>query len=208
MADSSDDSVVWVQRLAVGDEQIVQEFWDRYGASLQRLAKSRMVPALQQRVGAEDVVQSVCRTFFRRAGKQEFDLSGTDSLWRLLCAITLTKVRQHARFHYRECRTPDRETPLAGEDCAPEAGAGDRPVKPVEPTPDEIAEFADQMQRLFAVLTEEEQALVRGKLEGLTQIEIAEQVGCSERTVRRLLDSVRKRWEQELETSFSDASHS
>jgi RNA polymerase sigma-70 factor (ECF subfamily) len=208
MADSSEDSVVWVQRLAVGEEQIVQEFWERYGASLQRLAKSRMVPALQQRVGAEDVVQSVCRTFFRRAGQHEFELRGTDSLWRLLCAITLTKVRQHARFHYRECRTPDRETPLAGEDSSREAGAGDRPARPADPTPDEIAAFADQMQRLFAVLSEEEQALVRGKLEGLTQIEIAELVGCSERTVRRLLDSVRKRWEKELEHSLSDASQS
>jgi DNA-directed RNA polymerase specialized sigma24 family protein len=35
------------------------------------------------------------------------------------------------------------------------------------------------------------------------QIEIAEKQNCSERTVRRLLDRIRARWESELESSLS-----
>jgi RNA polymerase sigma-70 factor (ECF subfamily) len=202
MADASEQSVVWVRRLAAGEDEIVHEFWDRYGESLQRLAKSRMAPALQQRVGPDDIVGSVCRTFFRRARKGEFEIPGTDQLWRLLCAITLTKVRQHARFNYAIQRTPELEVPL-GDESAGEVGGDARRRRPPEPTPAEAAEFAEAMQQLFAALTEEEQKLVHCRLEGLTQPQIAEKLRCSERTVRRLLDRIRSRWEEELESSLS-----
>jgi RNA polymerase sigma-70 factor (ECF subfamily) len=197
-----DQSAAWVRRLAAGDEEIVREFWDRYAASLQRLAQSRMSPALQTRLGPEDVLVSVCRTFFRRARQGEFDVPGTDQLWRLLCGITLTKVRQHARFHYAERRTPKREAPI-GDESGDVAHDGRR-RRPPEPTPAEIAEFAEEMQRRFGALTDEEQALVQYRLEGLTQVEIAEKRQCSERTVRRLLDRVRVHWEQELERSLGE----
>jgi RNA polymerase sigma-70 factor (ECF subfamily) len=203
MADASEQSVVWVRRLAAGEDAIVCEFWNRYGESLQRLARSRMAPALQQRLGAEDIVQSVCRTFFRRARKGEFELPGTDQLWRLLCAITLTKVRQHARFHYAIQRTPELEVPLGADKSPSDLGGDERRLRPHEPTPAEVVEFAEAMQRLFGALTKEEQDLVHYRLEGLTQIEIAEKQNCSERTVRRLLDRIRARWESELESSLS-----
>ncbi len=203
MADISQESVVWVRRLPMGDEEIVREFWDRYGPSLQRLAKSRMTSALQQRVGPDDVVQSVCRTFFRRARQQEFDLQGTDNLWRLLCAITLTKVRQHARFHYRQRRSPKREVPLDAESPGEKPSDGENLA--CAPTPAEIADFADTMQRFFGMLSGQQQALVLCKLEGLTQVEIADRLKCSERTVRRLLERVRALWDKELESSLSDA---
>jgi RNA polymerase sigma-70 factor, ECF subfamily len=204
MSDASQESVLWVRQLAAGEDEIVAEFWTRYGASLQGLARSRMNRSLQQRVSPEDVVQSVCRTFIRRARNDEFELGGTDSLWRLLCAITLTKVRQHVRFHYRQRRSLARETPLAADDASSSTPRpGPAAVDPA-PTPAEIAEFTEEMQRLLGVLNEEEQALVNWKLEGLTQIEIAEKMHCSERTVRRILERVRTRWAGELESTLRE----
>jgi DNA-directed RNA polymerase specialized sigma24 family protein len=40
-------------------------------------------------------------------------------------------------------------------------------------------------------------ALATAKLEGYTNDEIAEQLGCSQRTVERRLHLIRKKWEQE-----------
>ncbi|MCA9012203.1 MAG: hypothetical protein KDB01_20765 [Planctomycetaceae bacterium] len=202
MANSENDSALWIRELLAGDEEVVQEFWTAYAPALERIAKSRMNPALQQRLGPEDVLQSVCRTFIRRGRKGEYQLDNSEELWRLLCAITLTKVRQHARFHLRKRRGINREVSLGDDRAGGSAGMSDRAIAP-GPTPAEAAEFADQVDHLFAGLDEEEKQLVQYRLEGLDGPTIASRMGCSERTVRRLLERVRHRWEQELEESIS-----
>jgi RNA polymerase sigma-70 factor (ECF subfamily) len=197
MSDAHEDSAAWIRELVAGNEAVVEQFWSHYGSALQRLAQSRMAPALQRRLGPEDIVQSVCRTFLRRAQGGEFHLEESEDLWRLLCAITLTKVRQHARFHYRQRRGIDREQPLPDDSDAGRPGLPN--VAAIrEPTPDEAVAFADQMQHFFDALDDEERRLVQSKLDGATHDQIAQELDCSERTVRRLLERVRQRWEQEL----------
>jgi RNA polymerase sigma factor (sigma-70 family) len=58
------------------------------------------------------------------------------------------------------------------------------------PTPAEAAEFADQFERLLAGLDEEAWQVVDLKLQELTNEQVAEKLGCSERTVRRTLKRV------------------
>jgi len=177
-----------IDGLRTGDPRRVQQFCDQYGSGLQRLAEKHMPGALKRRVGAEDVVQSVCRTFFRRAGGGEFKLPDSESLWRLLCAITLTKVREQARFHLRQKRGIDQEAGAAvpsGQDSLP----GFVPVAR-GPTPAEAAEFADQFQQVLAGLDDEERQVIDLKLQECTNEEIAERLGCSERTVRRTVKRV------------------
>lgn len=200
MSDAEHSSALWVQELVAGNDKVVAEFWEHYGPNLQRLAKSRMSPALQRRLGPDDVVQSVCRTFVRRAQGGEFHIEDTDALWRLLCAITLTKVRQHARFHYRKRRGLNREESVGHAGPAEYDAAGC--LADDEPTPDEAVAFAEQMQRLFEELDDEERLLIQLKLDGVEQDEIAARLGCSKRTVRRLLQQVRTRWELALASSL------
>jgi RNA polymerase sigma-70 factor (ECF subfamily) len=162
-----------------------------------------MAPHLLQRVGPDDVVQSVCRTFVRRAREGAFHLADTSSLWRLLCAITLTKVRQHVRFHYRQGRDVRRE--LVRHDNPQEPSDGMEAWQAdSDPTPAEAVAFADQMEQLLRDLGEEERCLVQLRLEGYTQEEIAAKIGCSERTVRRLLSRVRSQWKKLLDESLSE----
>lgn len=202
MSASNDAASAWIRELVDGNEVVVGEFWQLYGESLQRLAASRMTPALRKRVGADDIVQSVCRTFFRRSREGQFELHGTASLWRLLCAITLTKVRQHARFHYQERRSINRERDPA--DGSADERAASEP-KCAGPTPAEIVEFAEEIQRMFDALGDEERQFVQLRIEGLSQAEIAERLGCSERTVRRLLHRVKDCWEALLDESLEQA---
>jgi RNA polymerase sigma-70 factor (ECF subfamily) len=203
MPEASQESASWIRELVAGNEAVVAEFWREYAPSLERLASSRMAPALQRRLGADDVVQSVCRTFLRRAKAGEFQLGKSDDLWRLLCAITLTKVRQHARFHLRKRRGINREVTLGSGADSTAAGLADL-VPAREPTPAEAAAFADQMQHLLAELDDEERQLVQCKLDGLDSEASAKQLDCSERTVRRLLAKVRERWERELGQSLKE----
>ncbi|MFH1922980.1 MAG: sigma-70 family RNA polymerase sigma factor [Planctomycetota bacterium] len=195
MADDDQEWRKWVEGLVEGDEQVAGEFWDQYGARLQGLAARHLTTRLYRREGPDDVVQSVCRTFFRRARVGQFELSDSESLWRLLCAITVTKVRLKARFHGRQKRRFHREKQLD------ESGPGMADFGAPEPTPAEAVEFADQLEQLMADLDEEERRLVELKLQQATSLEIAEQLGCSERTVRRILKRVESRWRRVLEQS-------
>jgi RNA polymerase sigma-70 factor (ECF subfamily) len=194
MAESDNHWPRLIQGLRAGDRRIVQEFCEQYGVLLQDLADKHLAGPLRRRVGPEDVAQSACRTFLRRARAGEFQLADSEGLWRLLCAITLTKVREQARFHQRRKRGLDQEVPLVSDSTSDNA-ASSEPVA-AGPTPVEAAAFADQFQQLMAGLEDEERRLVDLKLQQYTNAEVAERLGCSERTVRRLLKHVRSRLER------------
>lgn len=181
-----------INGLRDGDQQACTDFWNQYGPKLQGVAQNQISERLQRRVGSDDVVQSACRTFFRRVSSGQFDLPDADSLWRLMCAITLTKVRRAARDHSRQKRG------LASEQYL-DAGAGTDDNRKFEiagaaQTPVDAAAFADQMDALLAGLSPHECQVLDLKLQNHTNDEIADQLGCSERTVRRVTDSIRKRW--------------
>ena len=185
--------------LRAGDPRTVAAFAKRYGPLMERVAQRHVAPGLQHRFGAESVVQSACRTFLRRTHEGQFELADPDGLWRLLCAITLTKVREQARFHLREKRNVNAEVRAAseGEDDA----GGPRAPEPVAQglSPDEAALFSEQLERVFAALGDgEERQIVELRLQDLTNREIADQLGCSERTVRRILTRLRGRLERVL----------
>lgn len=184
-----------IHGLRQGEPEVARQFCAQYGAALHRLAEKHLPRPMQRRVGAEDIVQSVCRTFFRRAGDGEFQLDDSAGLWRLLCAITLTKVREQTRFHLRKKRGLDQEAaPLP---TSADSGFSFSPADP-DPTPAELAEFTDQFQKLIAGLDEEERQVVDLKLQDCTNDEVAERMGCSERTVRRIL----KRAQAQLSRTF------
>jgi RNA polymerase sigma-70 factor, ECF subfamily len=197
MADDEDRWQRLIAGLRAGDGRVVQDFCDQYGGPLHRLADKHLAPGLRRRVGPEDVVQSACRTFLRRAKGGEFHLVDSESLWRVLCAITLTKVREQARFHRRQKRGLDQEQPMPSSgDSRP----GFDPVDP-NPSPAEAAAFADQFQQLLGSLDEEERRIVELKLEDCTNDEVAERLGSSERTVRRVLKRLQSRLERAFEES-------
>jgi RNA polymerase sigma factor (sigma-70 family) len=186
-----------IHGLRAGDCVVVQEFCEQYGALLHRLADKHLPHGLRRRVGPEDVVQSACRTFLRRAQGGEFQLGDSEDLWRLLCAITLTKVREQARFHLRKKRGLDQEVAPGPNDSA---GSFLQPAA-AGPSPLEAAEFADQFQKLLASLDEEERQVVDLKLQECTNDEVAERLGCSERTVRRILKRVQSQLAHAFEVS-------
>jgi len=187
----------WVFRLAAGDPAVVEEFCRDYGPRLQGLAAQHVSAGLRRREEPEDIVQSVCRTFLRRAKAGQFGLQEEGSLWRLLCAITLTKIREKERFHRRQKRGLDREQPL--DPASDRSPAALPPPGKVVPSPAEAAEFAEQLAILLADLDDEQRAVAELKLQDYTNEEAARALRCSERTVRRILHRVQVRWQRILD---------
>ena len=176
-----------IEGLRNGDRDALAAFCQQYGDALRRIADRKLPNAVRRRIDPEDVVQSVCRTFFRRANEGEFHLGSSGELWRLLCAITLTKVHEQTRFHLRQKRGVNRESepePRPDEDSVIHQPAA------AEPSPAHAAQFADQFQQLLQQLEPNEQRIVDLKLQEFTNEQIAEQLQCSERTVRRILKRV------------------
>src|SRR4051795_3394949 len=71
----------------------------RYAERLRALAASQSSPGLLTRVDPEDIVQSVFRTFFRRAAEGQYDVPEGEELWKLLLVIALNKIRAAGAFH-------------------------------------------------------------------------------------------------------------
>jgi RNA polymerase sigma-70 factor, ECF subfamily len=193
MENSNDPWKRIIDGLRSGDDRVVREFCHKYGDALERIAGKHLPRGLRRRVEPEDVVQSAYRTFLRRAGGGEFKLSDSEDLWRLLCAITLNKVRQQARFHLRKKRGMQRETAMDDSASVSAWSPSDD-----APTPDEAAAFKEQFEQVMSRLDEEQRKIVELRLTDRTHTEAAEVMGCSERTVRRLLKEVQKKLESEL----------
>ncbi len=105
----ADEWGAMVEGLRSGDPTVIRQFCERYGESLERLAERNLTGGILRRVGPDDVAQSACRTFLRRAKIGEFELADSKGLWGILCAITLAKVREQMRFQLRDRRGLDRE---------------------------------------------------------------------------------------------------
>ncbi|MEM6365285.1 MAG: ECF-type sigma factor [Planctomycetota bacterium] len=184
-----DPSVQLIHRWREGDEHAASEIYDRYVARLVALAGSRISPRLARRVEAEDVVQSVYRSFFARTGDNRIDVQQSGQIWGLLAAITVNKVRAKARFHAAIKRD-------VGSEASVQSSISCYGLQPTdlarEPTADEAAELAEQYQATAARLSALGKKVFALYLENESVDQIAKHVRRSSRTVRRELDNIRK----------------
>src|SRR5262245_2236059 len=177
-------------RLRAGDEEAAAVVFNRFARQLVRLAQSQFASGLRPRADAEDIVQSVYRSFFTRQGRGQFHLFDWDSLWGLLTVITVRKCANRLKYLRRECRDLGREVPL--EDAGgPEARGWQALAR--EPSPPEAAILAETVEELMRGLDDRERTMLALSLQGYTVQEVSPQVGRSERTVQRLLERVHKR---------------
>ncbi len=196
----------FVKGLVSGDQIAYNEFWDKYGNRLSAVARNNFPRGLNRRLAPEDIVQSTCRSFFHRVTTGRLELSDSEALWRLLCAITLNKTRMKHRFHLAQRRAANREQSAEVE--SPDGSTFRDEVVDKEQMPDEALMFAEQLEGIMELLDDTERRILQLKLEDHTNDEIAELVERSERTVRRVLKRLQEKLEATLPegTITSDAS--
>lgn len=173
---------------AGGEDHAVVEAYRRYAGRLVMLARHHLDARLRQKIDPDDVIQSVFRSFCWRMREGQF-VADWDGLWRLLVTITLRKCADQAEHYHAQRRDVRREVDAA-------ASTGDSFVATVsrrEPSPEEGAMLAETITGLLRQLDAAQQEVVVLHLQGFSAVEISQQIGRAERTVRRILQRARKR---------------
>jgi DNA-directed RNA polymerase specialized sigma24 family protein len=188
----------WLAQLKTGDQAAAQPLWQRYFRRMEALARKRLRGARRREADEEDVALSAFHSFCRGAEQGRFPLlADRDNLWRLLVVITARKALDLLERQRRLKRGGGR---LRGESAFLDpAGSGQDGIEQVvgdEPSPDFVAQVAEECQRLLDKLSDDElRSIAVWKLECDTNQEIAAKLGCSLARVERRLRVIRKLWE-------------
>lgn len=180
-----------ISRLRQGDSDAESQLFHRYVNRLLALARQRLDRITSGKVDADDVVQSVYRSFFLRLRKGQFNVPDSASLWALLTEITLRKCGRRQAFYRAARRDAGREVNGQSPDET------NIPWEAIarEPTPHEAAMLAETLEQIMRPMDQRQQQMMMFGLQGFNDREISEKVGRSQRTVRRHLQRVKSKLE-------------
>jgi DNA-directed RNA polymerase specialized sigma24 family protein len=186
----------WLQRLRAGDPQGAEQLFRRYFEELVRLARSHLQASLRPARDEEDLALSALNSFFRAIQDQRYPaLNDRHDLWNLLLAITLNKVRRHARHERAQRRGGGQVGSLADLPGLADAAGNDLDwLAGPEPPPEVAAAFADECRHRLELLKESLRPFARARMDGDSEADIARRLGVTVRTVQRKLRLIRQTW--------------
>ncbi len=187
---STDHSLV--RRFRHGEDDAATQLYIRYAARLEQLARREMSAKLAARFDPEDVVQSVFRTFFRRASTGTYQVPPGDQLWQLLLVIATNKVRHLGRFH-RQGKRDVARTVASPVSPGEEIGSGNSP----DHAPLKILELV--IDEATADLPAFQKQMIQLRIQGHTAEEIAAKTQRCARTVERVLKRFRDTMTRHIE---------
>lgn len=196
---SRDASVTaWINEIRSGEDAAAHFLWKRYFGQLVRVARTRLVANRRRSFDEEDVALSAFDSLCRGLRADKFPkLDGRDDLWAILLVITTRKALQRIRQEMTLKRGGGNvmgESAIEG-DGATEGEPGIHQFIAREPTPEMIASWSEDVDSLLCVLPDEAmQELACLKLQGYSNREVAEKLGCGQRTVERRLSLIRQIW--------------
>jgi DNA-directed RNA polymerase specialized sigma24 family protein len=186
MTDGEERSVTqWIGPLKAGDAVAAENLWRRYFEALVRMARARLRRSVRSAADEEDVALSAFDSFCRGAARGRYPrLDDRDDLWRLLAVITERKAVDQAQREGRLKRGGDHVLePIDADVASP------------EPTPEMAAIMVEECRRLLGRLRDDSLRQVAWlRMEGYSNEEVAERLGCSLRTVARKLELIRRTW--------------
>lgn len=191
-----DASTELIERWRAGDEQAASDLYQRYVERLSGIVTAQLSERFRSRLDADDVVQSVCRSFFRRVSEGQFHFDQDDDVWKLLVTISLNKLRNQIRRHSAAKRDAAQET-ARRDNTLPDDFYLEKLA--ATPSPVEAFIFSETIERISERLDEKHALMLQLRLEGHSQQEIADQLRTSDRTIRRMLENIREFLSRELE---------
>jgi DNA-directed RNA polymerase specialized sigma24 family protein len=193
-----------LQQIQTGQRDAAEALWRLYFPRLVRLARSHLQGLPRRAADEEDVALTAFDSFCRGAEQGRFpSLFGRDELWKLLVTIT---ARHAAEWRQRETRdkrgggdvrghsalTPPEGSSAGGDAFDRVAG------KALDPGFE--AAVAESCRRLLDLLGDEQlRRIAVWKMEGHTNQEIADRLGCVVETVERRLRLIRSLWQREVD---------
>ena len=183
-----------ISKLRNGDEEAARLLWDRFFAQLITLTRSRLQTSSRAMSDEEDIVLSAMKSFCIGMRNGRFpELSNRESLWRLLLTITLRKIADKQNYDRRGKRDVEKRHLNSSPDADQKAEVNSFVSR--EPNPEIAAECAEQISRLLESLENEDLKKVAiMKMEGYTNIEVANDIKCSLTSIERKLRTIRSIW--------------
>jgi RNA polymerase sigma-70 factor, ECF subfamily len=183
-ADNSPSDGSLLKKVRHGDQDAARLLYLRYAGRLRALARARSSPDLAGRVDDDDIVQSVFGSLFRGVIHGSYDVPAGEELWNLFLVITLNKIRAKGAFHRAAKRDVRQTESDEGLDRSPDALASDGQA---------CALLQMAVDEVLGRLPRRQEQAVRLRMEGFEVAEIAETLGCSKRSVERILQQGRER---------------
>jgi RNA polymerase sigma factor (sigma-70 family) len=179
-------------RAKAGESEAVKEFLAQFEQEVRMMVRARLPRMLRARYDSVDFVQSVWQSFFQEMGDDIPDFANADHLRGYLAGVVRNKVRhQHRRLtsgKYDMGREGALYVKRGGREVPVE-------VASLEPSPSEAVQAKDRLAQLMTGLEAHEAEIITMRRQGLKFDEIATRTGIHERTVRRIIDTARARWE-------------
>jgi RNA polymerase sigma-70 factor (ECF subfamily) len=176
-----------------GDEAAVAALLGRFESEIRTMVRVRLPRALRNQFDSMDFVQAVWKSVFTGKADDVARLADVAQFRGFLAGVARNKVYEE---HRRRTRT--RKYDLGREERL-YVRKGDRDVPrevaAPDPTPSETVQAGDRLGQLIRGRTPEEAQVVDLRRQGLTFEEIAGRLGTSERSARRVIDSIRERME-------------
>jgi RNA polymerase sigma factor (sigma-70 family) len=172
-----------------GQAEAAEQLWHVYFHKLVAVARKKLAPAPRRLADEEDVALSAFASFWNGARQDRFpQLTDRSALWPLLVAITANKCTDLVRRETRQKR---------GAGATADASAIEHLVGR-EPAPEFACQIADQLAHLLHRLDETGDPTLRRvatlRMHGLTQAEIADELGYVRETVSRKLRLIELCW--------------
>ena len=173
-------------RCREGSEDAATALYFRYASRLQNLADNQSAPRMAVRMDTEGVVQSVFRTFFRRAKSGQYEVADGEDLWNLFLVIALNKIRTTAKHHRAQKRDVEKTQTLADSAGTPNASTDIREEEALNVLKLTINELLEK-------LPNSNKDIVFLRIDGFEVSEIAEKTGRAKRTVERIIQNFKRR---------------
>ncbi len=197
----------WADDLRSPDPRVRDEaarmIWERYAARLLVLVRRKLDERVRRRTDADDVLQSMYKSFCLGRRSDQGPLLSRDDLWRLLVHITMCKVANAAnreRAARRDVRR-DQQEPADREGDGPSPRWMLEQMDRSEPSPDEALALEEELEGWLKPLPEDLRRVALWKLEGYTNREIGVMIERTERTVELKMRIIRRHLETRLSTA-------
>ena len=178
-------------------DEAARQIWEQYSPRLGRLVRRHLDSRILQREDEHDILQSMFANFCHSQSMGKTAPTSRQELWRLLVRITMCKVVNTAHRHMAGRRDVRKERADRHGDfaCGRESRGVSDQVDRSQSSPEENVAAMEEVNRLLELLPKESRQIVVWRLEGFTNVEIADMMGRSVRLVEMKLQDVRERLE-------------
>ncbi|WP_435020520.1 RNA polymerase sigma factor [Tundrisphaera sp. TA3] len=191
-----DDGVEFAEliaRVRAHDEAAIADLLRRFEADVRTMVRVRLPKAMRNHFDSMDFVQAIWTSVLVKKGDEVGEFSDAGKFRGFLAVVARNKVfEEHRRLSTLkyDLGREERLYVRRGEREIP------REVRAADPTPSETVQAGERLGQLTEGRSAHEKQVVELRRQGLTFEEIARQLGRDERSIRRIIDDLRKRMEE------------